>query len=436
MAIQVGAVFAFWAWELPLSHQVELGEAPVLAVVLFSKAGEPLYSYPTGLPLVQNPYGPVFEWLCAHLPSPASRPYLPGRAVSLASLAALGVLIAGWLRRRQVGWIEIFVALALMLATKPWILFGPLYRVDALAVFWSVLGFLLAISPRRTLVATSPLVFTLALSVKLTALAAPLAALVYLWTTHRKRCLWLLVGLLLLLPGSVLALQWGTDGAYLFNASFGNAPSHWFKAIELPSRISLSLLWLLAVGSALRRLGWKDSPETRALCAYAFASLLVAAVFATNPLSSWNYLMEFYAALAILTALLLARLRHDPADGAARNRILALLAGHAALGLLISTHAIWQTRETILEYRVRYEQAYDRIEPLVRAGRTVVVLDSLKGRDVLNGLGYPNLVSLPASVERQPEIQKLIARSLPGLGDAMILEGPTLNEQTPGSNRR
>jgi hypothetical protein len=95
-----------------------------------------------------------------------------------------------------------------------------------------------------------------------------------------------------------------------------------------------------------------------------------------------------------------------------------------------------RTYETIRDYRTRYEQAYDRIEPLVRAGRTVLVLDSPEGRDVLNGLGCPNPVSLPASVERQPEIQKLIERSLPRLRNAMILEGPTLKERTPGSNRR
>lgn len=428
MAIQVAAVEAFWAWEARLPHQVEIGEAPVLTAVLFAKTGQPLYSYPAGLPLVQNPYGPVFEWLCIGLPASSSQPYLVGRAISLAALLGLGILVAGWLRRRQAEWLEVFVALALMVSTKPWVLFGPLYRVDALAVFLSVLGFLLAISKRRGGVPVSLVVFTIAVSVKLTALSAPFAAVAYLWMTNRRRALGLVAGLLVLLPSSILVLQAATDGAYLFNASFGNAPSHWFKALELPSRVSLSLFWLLAVGAAMRRLESKGASETRALLLYTLASLLVAALFATNPLSSWNYLMEFYAALAILTGLLLSRMSLENGTyGKAQGKMLTLLAVHAALSLLISTQTVWETSRRVRDYQTGYERAYERIEPLVRDGHNVIVLDSTEGKDVLNVLGRPNLISVPQSVERRSDIQALIERSLPASGDAVVLEGPALN---------
>ena len=431
MAIQVVTVGLFWAWELPLPHRVEGGESPVLTAVLLSKSGQPLYTHATGLPLIQNPYGPVFEWLCAGFPATEAQPYLVGRAVSLLALSGIGLIVAYWLRRHHARWVHVLLAISLLLTTKPWILFGPLYRVDTLAVFLSVLGFsLVALGGRAGVLAALP-VFTLAVSVKLTALAAPIAAVAYLWTTDRKRALWLLGGIGVLLPGSVLALQWLTDGAYLFNASLGNLPSHWVKGIDLPSRVSLSLFWLAAVVLAIRHFGLPSASRTRTVALYALTSWVLAGLFATNPLSSWNYLMESYVALSILTGLLLVRLDRSDPPHAARTRILALLTVHAAVSLLVTSQTIWKTSREILSYQTRYEDAYSRIAPLVRDGRTILVLDSQEGRDVLNALGKPNGVSVPPSVERRPDMQALIQRSLAHSDVDLILAGPELESRKP-----
>ena len=85
LAAQSAAVVAFWAWQLLARHAVERTEVPVLINVLWWKAGQFPYSFPESLPLIQNPYGPVFQWLCTALPELDGQPYLVGRAISALS---------------------------------------------------------------------------------------------------------------------------------------------------------------------------------------------------------------------------------------------------------------------------------------------------------------------------------------------------------------
>ncbi len=426
LAIQTAAIVVFWTWQFFARHAVEPYEVSMLVNALWWKSGHPPYTHLAELPVIQNPYGPVFQWLWVVLPSFEAQPYLVGRAISVLSILGIAIAAAVWLRREKAPWAAVAVAIMLIFASKPWILFGPLGRVDALAVLLSVVGLLLVVAYRSRLgLAAALTVFTIAVSVKLTALAAPATAVLYLWMVDRRRSIAFALAAAVLLPGSVLVLQWATDGAYLFNASFGNEPTHVLKAIELPARSLISLFWLIGLAVAIRRLGLPKGSASSAAAIYAAVSLGVAAVFSLNPLSSWNYLMELYVALGLLTGFLITRLHDDAATHDRPSRTPVFLAVHAAVALVVSLSVIAETRGEVLDYRERYEAAHEQLAPLVRDGREVLILDSQVGKDALAGLGQANAVSVPKAVEARPEIQSLIRRlAVPGFD--LILTGDRL----------
>lgn len=435
LAAQSTAVVVFWAWQLFSPHAIERTEVPVLINVLWWKAGLAPYSFPDTLPLIQNPYGPVFQWLCSVLPALDGQPYLVGRVISVLSMIGIGFGMAVWLRREKASWPAVGLASMLVISTKPWILFGPLYRVDALAVLLSFLGLLLVVHRRsRWGLAFALVLFGAGISVKLTAVAAPAAAILYLWTIDRRRSFAIAAGVVLLFPGIVFLMQWVTDGAYLFNAAFGNEPVHVLQAIGLPSRVLLSLFWLLGLAAAIRRVGLRRGSARSAAALYAGVSLATAALFSLNPIASWNYLLEVYLALGLLSGSVMAGLWDRSTAAVHLSRASALLAIHAVVALVVSLSAISKTRGEILEYRGRYGAARERLAPLIRDGRKVLILGSLHGRDALAGLGQPNAISMPAALEFRPEVQSLIRRLVPESDYGPILSGDSLDSWLPESD--
>ncbi|MEM7350106.1 MAG: hypothetical protein AAF657_04815 [Acidobacteriota bacterium] len=421
----VGVVIGLFWWRLLwMPHMVERVEVQVLSLTLWWQSGLFPYVHPDALPVLQNPYGPFYPWLCFQLPATATHPYLAGRALSLVAILSTLGLVFYWVRRRTGnGWLASLCAL-LPLATKPLILFAPLHRVDSLGLLLSVGGFVAVTTyPSRCGILLGGAAFLLAFLTKMTFIAAPLAVALFFWLSGRRG---VAVGSAALtaitLPAAVAICEHLSDGAYLAGAAFGNLPTAWSKSFDMLLRTGLTGFWLAALATAAA--ACRFDPRRSPACIYAATSLAIAAAFAANPLSSWNYLMEPYIALGLLTGEILQT--HSLRRRRARS-VLVLLVLHISVTLPMATLWIQRATEPLPEYRQRYATALQRLPPLLDAApgasaSPLVILGSLAGYDALNALGAPNPVSVPPSLENTQWVSQAVEQA-ENAGTVDVLRG-------------
>jgi hypothetical protein len=428
LGLQALLAARLWAAIAALPFMVSSAEVHVLAIVLWWRDGHLPWTRPDGLPLIQNPYGPVFEWVALALPPSADAPYTAGRLLSIACALATLALIALWTHRRGASpWLAAVCAL-LPLGAKPILLFAPLYRVDSLGLLASVAGFVLVtLGGSAAAIAGAAVLFVIAFATKATLVAAPLACFLWLWPTRRRAALALAALVTVGFVGCVAGMELLSDGGYLFNAAWANAPMDLSGPPDLLGRSLLSLFWLVAL------LLWPGSraalldPRSPAVL-YTAASLGLALVLAANPNMSWNYLMEAYLALALLSGEVW---RNQPATGdPATRRSLVALAAHALVSvILVLVWSAERNRDREL-YRPDYAAARAAIEPEIEAGRRVLVRDWLAGRDVLNRLARPNLLNLPAALEQSDEVSRRVDAAIEAGEIDIVLPGTELSPRS------
>ncbi len=167
------AVFAVNAMlRVPLPWELSYGESIVLQEVRHVASGETLYEPPTSLPLTVTAYTPLYYLLIGTLQRLiGDSSYTIGRIVSLLATAGGAACLAAGVRsatgRWPAGLLAAFVFLTQNLTANLW---GPMHRVDTLALGLSLLGLAVAAAgdPRWAVLA-----LLLALLTKQTYLAAP-----------------------------------------------------------------------------------------------------------------------------------------------------------------------------------------------------------------------------------------------------------------------
>lgn len=414
-------VLAVWADSVAEPQRVERVEVHVRSLIIGWQAGQSPWRSATELPYLQNPYGPVYLGLSALLPEIGERPYALGRLVSIAAFLGVLGLIYRWVLRRTGEHRLALLAALLPLTAKPVFLFVPLDRVDSVGVLASFAGFLLAISnPAVGSTIVAALLFVLAFHTKLTFLAGALASIVALWMRHRGQAKLLIVLLALLLPGSLLLMEILTEGAYVAAGMFDALDAKPAKAVDMTLRVGLSCFWLAAlVWAALR--SERFHPDFRPLLVYAGLCLATAAFFAVNPLSSWNYLIELYAALGLLTGVVLAG-EECPRRLRARALRSRLLLGHVLLSMVVLAMTWRHQREEMARYRSEYTVAVRclsadraRLAPLAYAHSEV-------HRDVLNRLGIQSAFYVPSALMSAWDVRALAASARVGEQGVGVLD--------------
>ncbi|MBI3944657.1 MAG: hypothetical protein HY321_01955 [Armatimonadetes bacterium] len=392
-------------------HMVGPVEARVLNLARWWQAGALPYSDGGRLPALWNPYGPLYEGLCALLPSWPGHPYLWPRLLSLASAVGILGVVAMSVRRQTGSWRPGVVAALLLLTARPMLSYAPRCQVDALAAFLSVLGWALATQARsRAAAAAGVLSMGLAFHTKLTAVAALVACGVALWRADRRRALWVGTGWLAVAGGGFLWLQHATEGDYLAGALMGNAPASRGKAADMLTRpLTTSLAWIAAAIVMWRAAPAEARRVLRPHAWYLGFGLAVASLAAANPGSSWNFLLEPYIALAMLTGVLLGGAANGGAPRGWRSPG-ALITAHLLLALPCSARVAYKDWRAVTRHRPAFLAARVRLAPLAQAGGRVALYDSLAGTDALLSLGGRNPVDLPE--ELRPRSEALLRRAL------------------------
>jgi hypothetical protein len=279
------------------------GESIVLAVTRRVMQGEALYPPTDRLPLVVTAYTPLYYVVVGGLQRLFGDGYAAGRAVSLiATLGAAG-LLARSVRCVSGCWTGGLLAGGLFLTQNMTaLLWAPLHRVDALALFLTLSGLALATTGRVYVAAVS---FLLALLTKQSYVVAPIVVCIALWPDWRKA-----VGF-----GSVLSAGLGVAilGAHVFSGGWFwwhtlGANANEFDALYvrnlLGQFLQLNAVPLLAAATLF---SLQPRPGERLWRLYFLGTLLVLPGLAKLGASS-NYWLEATAASCALIGVLANRL--------------------------------------------------------------------------------------------------------------------------------
>lgn len=315
------------ARRLPLSVEFMYGESIVLDLTRRVARGEPLYPAPDHLPLAVTAYTPLYYLLVGGLQQLFGDDYVPGRIVSIVSALGAALALVCGVRRAGGRWFGGLLAGGFFLTQNMTVLlWGPLHRVDLLALCLALGGLALAASGRVQL-ATVPLL--LAVLTKQTYLIAPVVVCAAVYPDRRAAMRFAAL-FAIGLAGAVLAAHLLTGGWFLWHTVVANANP--FDEDNLRAMLGAFLhsngVPLLAA-TALFSL--PPRPGERLWRLYFLGALLTLPGFGKVGASS-NYWLEVTAAIAALIGLLADRLAACPRARAAITEYgLALLVAGSLL---------------------------------------------------------------------------------------------------------
>lgn len=353
----IGTLLVFWLWQLTRTTATSWGEVQYRELAALHQSGTPLWTPPGGYPHVLNPYGPVYLTLISLTPADSPGFYLAGRLLSMVALAVVATLL---LRATDGSTSRAWrpaVAIAL-LTSRTFVGYGCQMVVDPFMLALTTAGLMLAWRGRGG--ATALLaggLCGLALGVKATAAAAPIAALWWLARTDRRRAGGFAGGLLIVAGGLLLAAQSASGGAYLANLL--RPATDLDRGAEVLSRLVFTTgPLMLALYFAWSWLAPDDRRTLRPLQVWFWSSLALLAVVACNWGAGWNYLFETLTAAAFCLAAAGERL-----TAKRRRRLATLLLVQLTISSVTLARLAVDTGETTREQAA----AGDRAEPLLRA---------------------------------------------------------------------
>jgi hypothetical protein len=307
---------------LPLPVEFMYGESIVLDLARRVAHGEPLYPAPDRLPLAVTAYTPLYYLLVGGLQRLFGDSYVPGRIVSV--VAALGAALALACGVRRVSGRRFGGLLAggfFLTQNMTVLLWGPLHRVDLLALCLTLSGLALAAHGRVRLAA---LPFVLAVLTKQTYLIAPVAVCLALYP-DRRAAAWFAGLVAVALAVTIVAANLLTDGWFLWHAVVANANP--VDDANLRAMLGAFLHFngvpLLAAAALF---AFPACPGERIWRLYFLGTLLTLLGFGKIGSSS-NYWLEVTAAIAALIGLLTDRVATHPDTRAAITEL--------GLGLLV-----------------------------------------------------------------------------------------------------
>jgi hypothetical protein len=293
------------AFPFPLDY----GEAPLLDQALRLSAGQNIYQPSLAAPpyTIAN-YPPLYVFSLTPFVQLFGPNFWAGRLISILSALAtalfLGLMVTTFSRNRPAGLVTGLLFLANPFVTH----WSGLLRIDLLALALSTAGLALLVrrpADRSRLIAGGVLLVAAIYTRQSYALAAPLAATLWLWSHDRRRAL----GLVGLIAGLSLVLFLGlnlwTGGGFFFNIVTANInPFEVSRMLGRLAEAGFTGLILLGFALALILLG-RNRAGWSLVSAYALGALLSSLTVGKIG-SNVNYFLELSAALSLAAGMGLA----------------------------------------------------------------------------------------------------------------------------------
>ena len=365
-------------------YPLDYGEAPLLDQAMRLVAGQNIYRLDlTSPPYTISNYPPLYVLALSPFVKLFGPSFLAGRAISLlcsvASAIFLALIIYTFTKDRLAS-----ILTAMIFFTIPYVVYWtPLLRVDMLALAFSTAG-LYVVAQRPTTrggIIMSALLLTAAIySRQSFALAAPLAASVWLWSHNRiqaRRLLTIVGGLSIIL---FIMINIITRGGFFFNIVTANVNEFdferlesWFRKIKDTAPILLVfgtaflVLTFRGVRSALPS-HWRGWQLLTPYLVGAGLSALTIGKIGSNA----NYLLEFFAAISLSVGAVIAWSRDHRWLRTALLVLLALQTGHLMQTTL---------KEYVGDLKPRLQTAGDlnKLERIVKAADGPMLGDEYMG---------------------------------------------------------
>ncbi len=285
-------------------YSLDYGEAPLIDQAIRLAAGENIYR-----PNIQTPpytianYPPGYVLTLAPLVKWFDSPFVTGRLISLLATLFSTVFIGLTIFSLTADRLSALTAAMFFLASPYVVQWSALARIDSLALAFATGAlFVLARWPQKRwawLVGGLSLVAA-AYTRQSYALAAPLAALVWLWTQNKRRAIELFVLVAGLGIGIFILINMLTSGGFFYNIVTANVNE--FNGFRL--RDQLTRLWqdgwiILLLGGFFLIFGWR-SQKSWVLVAPFLVGAFISALTVGKVGSNVNYFLELAAALAMV----------------------------------------------------------------------------------------------------------------------------------------
>ena len=295
------------------NYPLDYGEGTVLNQTLRLMDGQPLYPTDISSPpyLISN-YPPVFILLSAALMWLTGPSLLIGRVFVLASTIGTAIVIGLIIKHfnPKHGYLPSLVGAGLFLIIPHVLQWSAYFRIDLLAILFSVAGLYLVIKApeaNRSILLAAVFFLLAAYTRQSFGLAAPVAATIWVWTKNRKQAikLVLMYGITGLVIFGVIHIL--SQGGFFFHIIEANVnPFNWHTVEHFAKQIYQNLSWLIYLFGVYLLVGWRFFRSYAFLVPYMLVSAAVAITIGKVG-SNVNYLLEICAAFAIFAGLLIGK---------------------------------------------------------------------------------------------------------------------------------
>lgn len=299
---------------LGFGYPLDYGEGPLLNQARNVVQGKPLYPADITTPpfLIAN-YPPVFVLINAFFIWVFGPSLFIGRLIAFLSTLGTAILIGLSINHfyPQKDYLPSLTGVGVFLAIPYVLQWAPLYRIDMLALLFSMAGLYLIIkNPEKDkAIILASLLFILSVFTRQSyGLAAPLTAAIWIFTKNRKQAVKLMF--YYTLGGLVLFgfLQWLTNGGFFFHTITANVnPFSWETVHHYAREIVQNMSWLIFLMIIFVLTGWRFTHVYFFLTPYLITGFLTAITIGKVG-SNVNYLVEISAGLALLAGISIARL--------------------------------------------------------------------------------------------------------------------------------
>jgi len=279
-------------------YELTSGEGLLLRDATYLREGLPLYTDANQFPYIVSVYPPGYPLVVALLTHFVGTTLLASRLVAGGAALLTGLCIGAALYKLTRAWLPVLVGSTMYLGSLfvyQWSAFG---RVDTLAVLLTVLAITILVWRADTIgVIAAALACVASLYVKQSAIAAPVAILIWLLMTKRRHALYFVLALLGIGGGLFILVDGITAGQFFIQLAHDNAqPYSWralfgyWKAFALAHPV---LLVLVGLGFVIR----SRSIHVLPLIFLLTAGAMTWTVGRTG--ASISYFLEFISAAAL-----------------------------------------------------------------------------------------------------------------------------------------